>query len=231
MSQNEIDNLKINEAVKTKPVQTSSGPWYEKKGLLVFLCIVLFPVGIYGLWKNSSIKTVAKVIWTFIILILFIAIIGGDKDKDTSNEPTTVNQESTDSRISIGQVLKTDYFDIVVNKIDIQDKVNTGNQYSDLKPEQDIKYLIINTTFKNTDAESRMITDGSVWINYNGKDYEFDKSEVIISEGYGVMLEQINPLTTKTTNLVYKIPAEITGSAYLQPGRANDDERIFLGTF
>lgn len=70
-------------------------------------------------------------------------------------------------------------------------------------------YLIINVTFKNTNNESRMLIDGSVWINYNGKDYEFDKSETVMAEGYGILLDQSNTLISKTTNLVYKIPAEI----------------------
>ena len=63
-----------------------------------------------------------------------------------------------------------------------------------------------------------MLMDGSVWINYNGKDYEFDKSESIMAEGWGLVLDQINPLISKTTNLVYKIPAEIKGDIYWQPG-------------
>jgi len=63
-----------------------------------------------------------------------------------------------------------------------------------------------------------MLMDGSVWINYNGKDYEFDKSESIMAEGWGLFLDQINPLISKTTNLVYKIPAEIKGDIYWQPG-------------
>ena len=90
-------------------------------------------------------------------------------------------------------------------------------------------YLIINASFKNTDKESRMLMDGSVWINYNGKNYEFDKAETVMLEGWGLLLDQINPLTTKTTNLVYKMPAEIKGNAYWQPGRANRDKKILLG--
>lgn len=74
-----------------------------------------------------------------------------------------------------------------------------------------------------------MIMDGSVWINYNGKDYEFDKSETLMIEGWGTMLDQINPLTSKTTNLVYKIPAEITGTALWNPGRSDKDQVINLG--
>jgi hypothetical protein len=74
-----------------------------------------------------------------------------------------------------------------------------------------------------------MLMEGAVFINYNGKEYEFDKSEVIMAEGFGLFLDQINPLTSKTTKLVYKLPAEIKGPAYYKPGRASDDEKIFLG--
>ncbi len=61
------------------------------------------------------------------------------------------------------------------------------------------------------------------------KDYEFDKSETVMAEGFGLFLDQINPLTSKTTKLVYKLPAEIKGPAYYEPGRASDNESIYLG--
>ncbi len=117
----------------------------------------------------------------------------------------------------------------MVNKALLSDRVNTGNQFASLNPEEGNMYLIINASFKNTDNESRMLVDGSVWINYKGKDYQFDHSETIMLEGWGVLLDQINPLTTKTTNLVYKLPKEIKGPAYWQPGRTSSSERIFLG--
>lgn len=97
-------------------------------------------------------------------------------------------------------------------------------------PKEDgIHYLIINVTFKNTDDESRMLTDGEVLINYNGKEYKYDRSEMIALKGWGLMLDQINPLTSRTTNLVYKIPAEIVGKAYYRPGRASKNDLIELG--
>lgn len=167
-----------------------------------------------------------------LILIGIISNTGKNKKEKTVEKSSNSTEQVVEKQtgVKIGEILKTDYFDISVNKVDLADRVNTGNEFSDLKPEEGNKYLIINTTFKNTDSESRMIIEGTVWINYNGKDYEFDKSESVMAEGFGALLEQLNPLTSKTTNLVYKIPAEITGDAYWQPGRSNDDERIFLGT-
>ncbi|TRX21471.1 DUF4352 domain-containing protein [Flavobacterium franklandianum] len=175
-----------------------------------------------------------KILIGFGVLVVISIIANAGKDKkgnETNNSSSTTEQTAeASSGVKVGEVLKTDYFDITVNKAELQDRVSTGNEFSDLKPENGNMYLIINATFKNTDSESRMLMDGSVWINYNGKDYEFDKSETIMAEGYGLLLDQINPLTSKTTNLVYKIPAEVKGNAYWQPGRSDDDERILLGT-
>ena len=167
-----------------------------------------------------------------LVVISIIANAGKDKKGNETNSSSSTSEQTSEasSGVKVGEVLKTDYFDITVNKAELQDRVSTGNEFSDLKPEDGNMYLIINATFKNTDSESRMLMDGSVWINYNGKDYEFDKSETIMAEGYGLLLDQINPLTSKTTNLVYKIPAEVKGDAYWQPGRSDDDERILLGT-
>lgn len=167
-----------------------------------------------------------------LILIGIISNTGKNKKEKTVEKSSNSTEQVVEKQtgVKIGEILKTDYFDISVNKVDLTDRVDTGNEFSDLKPEEGNKYLIINTTFKNTDDESRMIIEGTIWINYNGKEYEFDKSESVMAEGYGALLEQINPLTSKTTNLVYKIPAEITGDTYWQPGRSNNDERIFLGT-
>ena len=175
-----------------------------------------------------------KILIGFGVLVVISIIANAGKDKkgkeDNNTSSSTEQSAEAPTGVKVGEVLKTDYFDITVNKVEVKDRVSTGNEFSDLKPEDGNSYLIINATFKNTDSESRMLMDGSVWINYNGKDYEFDKSETVMAEGWGVLLDQINPLTSKTTNLVYKIPTEVKGDAYWQPGRSDDDQRILLGT-
>ncbi len=211
--------------------------WYDKIWLVVLLCIFFFPVGLYGLWKNSAISKGWKIGVTIVLVFIVLAKIGEEDPSpskavaySSSNSDVPEDEVVAEQGVGVGEILHTDYFDIAVNKVSLQDRVNTGNEFADLNPEQGTMYLIINASFKNTDNESRMLMDGSVWINYNGRDYEFDKSEMVMLEGWGLMLDQINPLTTKTTNLVYKIPAEIKGDAFWQPGRAGSDERIALGS-
>jgi Domain of unknown function (DUF4352) len=158
-----------------------------------------------------------------IIVITFLVIAFA------SSESSSTKSTATMEPVSVGQVGKTDYFEIIVNKVEINERVRTGNQFANLKAEPGNTYLIFNITFKNVDNESRMFTEGDVLINYNGKEYTFDHPETVMLEGWGTFLDQINPLTSKTTNLVYKIPSEITGNIFWRPGRNSSDVVFFLG--
>jgi hypothetical protein len=162
------------------------------------------------------------------VLILAMFAIFTPKDKTAAAEDKS-DSGSSASTVGVGTPLQTTYFQVTVNKAYLADRINTGNEFTNLKKQSGTQYLVIDVTFKNTDTESRTITDGEVKINYNGKDYTFDKSETILSEGWGLLLDEINPLTSKRTKLVYKIPSEISGVAYYHPGRSDDDSMIGLG--
>ena len=127
----------------------------------------------------------------------------------------------------IGEELQTDHFAVTLNTCLVADSVNTGNKFSDLKEEPNAAFLILDTTFKNTDTESRMISAGSIFILINGKPYEFDKTESIMADGYTSVLDQINPFLSKSTKLVYKIPKEIRGQVFWEPGRNSKHHRFY----
>lgn len=182
---------------------------------------------------KKNIKHLASLGAITFFLIIAMGSMDDKKEKTGSSKAgtsaATVSTEAEANYKKVGETLATDYFDVTVNKVSVENSVNTGNEFADLKPEEGTRYLIINTSFKNNSDESRMLIDGEVLINYNGKDYTFDKSETVMLEGWGLMLDQINPLTTKTTNLVYKIPAELKGTAYYRPGRSGSNDLINLG--
>jgi hypothetical protein len=118
-SPEEIENIKgeqllINSTSK-KPTKLSNGnntnlpnssAWYEKKWLVVILCIVFFPVGLYALWKNSSISKGWKIGITVLITLIVISNLGKDKqttsitlesqknaNTEQSNDEKVVNEE------------------------------------------------------------------------------------------------------------------------------------------
>lgn len=121
------------------------------------------------------------------------------------------------------------HFHVTAKESSYGPTVGTGNQYAEPKKWEDSRFFIVNATFKNMDTESRLPFEGSLFINYNGKDYEFDSTESIHLEGYNIWFKQVNPLITMKTKIVYRIPNEIHGEVFWRPGRNPDDTRLWLG--
>ena len=76
---------------------TTSNAWYEKTWLIIILIIIFFPVGLYALWKNSTISKGWKIGVTVVIALIVIANIGGKNDKSQSVTNSTTNESSTTS--------------------------------------------------------------------------------------------------------------------------------------
>ncbi|MFK3790909.1 DUF4352 domain-containing protein [Pseudomonas piscis] len=119
------------------------------------------------------------------------------------------------------------YFDVTVNDCTISRSIDTGNRYSTLKPDPDARFLTVNATFKNTDNEGRLPSEGSLLISKDGKDYKFDTTETIMSDGYGIRLRSLNPLIKLNTKIVYKVPNELSGEVYWRPGRNAEDKKLW----
>jgi hypothetical protein len=85
-------------------------PWYEKTGLVILLCVLFFPVGLYALWKNSTISKFWKFGVTALIAIIIIANCGDDKKVDnatTENETVTSETSEKTETVSDLETLKT----------------------------------------------------------------------------------------------------------------------------
>ena len=59
--------------------------WYNKTWVVVLLCIFFFPVGVYALWKNSSIKKGWKITVTILISLIVIAQFGDNSNSTKNN--------------------------------------------------------------------------------------------------------------------------------------------------
>lgn len=83
---------------------SNSNAWYEKTWLVVILCIIFFPVGLYALWKNSSISKGWKIGVTALISIIVLANLGSNDKKsvnstsaETQNVVETEKENSTEA--------------------------------------------------------------------------------------------------------------------------------------
>jgi hypothetical protein len=140
-----------------------------------------------------------------------------------NEEPTKVYK--------INETVQTSYFEVIISSVKILNSVETGNEFTRLPQEAGIKYLIIDIRFKNIDKEARMLVSGElILIDKQGKQYVFDNSETILSDDFGLFLDTLNPMLTKRTKLVYKIPSNFTGTIYYKPGRNFSNDVIDLGS-
>lgn len=89
---------KINTIINEQ--NTKSNAWYEKSWLAILLCIIFFPVGLYALWKNSTIKKGWKIAITVIIALIVVANIGDNNKSNSTTTPSNSTDTSKDTSSS-----------------------------------------------------------------------------------------------------------------------------------
>lgn len=143
--------------------------------------------------------------------------------EDLSTSPS----EPTRGVSQIGRPIRGKYFEVTVHDVLLKSSIETGNPYSSKTAPNGTRYAVLEATFKNIDNESRMIDPGELLIEYQGQQLRFDKTETILAEGWNVALQQINPLTSYSSKVVFAIPTEAYGPVYYKLGRS--EEIIYLG--
>lgn len=86
---------------------TPETAWYNKTWLVILLCLLFFPVGLYALWKNENFSKGVKIGVTALILILVIANIASKTGKkDAATASTTAETSSTSSPAAAAEPAK-----------------------------------------------------------------------------------------------------------------------------
>jgi len=133
--------------METQKHQKQSQKWYNSPIIINLLLVLFFPVGLYLLWKSTSIAKWWKVTATIIIAYLVIVNLGDTDDAISTGKlgdsQAKVESETTEPEPipTVGDKLNTDYFEISLNKVWIDSKVKTGNQFSDVGPEMGNKFF------------------------------------------------------------------------------------------
>jgi len=71
--------------------------WYDNKNSVFILCILIFPVGLYGLWKNKSISNNVKHIVSALFFILFMKGVEYIIIKPKANDNAALEKHLLDS--------------------------------------------------------------------------------------------------------------------------------------
>lgn len=142
-SESEINISEIKQTHSFQTIQNSnsmkknnSNSWYEKTWLVVLLCIIFFPVGLYALWKNSSISKVWKIGVTIIIALIVIANLGTD-DKTSTVSPETknvveteqLNTKETETVVSVEQDKADAEKETIIEKLKAKAKRDWPNDF------------------------------------------------------------------------------------------------------
>jgi len=81
--------------------------WYDKKGLVAVLCVIIWPVGLYGLWKSNVFPKSWKICGTLLILLAFMMIVNAAGKK--SGDSPTLRQESASAPASSASQASSGY--------------------------------------------------------------------------------------------------------------------------
>lgn len=210
---------------------TTKQKWYDKTWLVIILCIIFFPVGLFGLWKSSKISKVWKIIVTILIGILFLASLGdSDKTKSSatssdSTEEQTASEEQP-SYSKIGDEITVDNFVYRVNGVYF--KKSIGNEF-DTQTADGI-YLIVDLSVKNLDKEEHTL-DNSLFklTDESGTEFEssIDASTALEMNGNETLfLKQCPPKINKQGYIVFEVPEEAVYDLHLSGGMWSGETAI-----
>lgn len=121
--------------------------WYDNTSTVILLCIFIFPIGLYGLWKNQSIAKGWKIgVTAFVVLILFSVISGKNK---SANSNTNSQNSEAQKYATYQKMLSSNPFQASAEKLKERDsalaKMKANDMYIKLVNEKsvDIKYIPI----------------------------------------------------------------------------------------
>ncbi len=168
--------------------------WYDKKGLVFLLLVIFFPIGLYALWKSSSISKGLKIGLTATVFLFVIIIGSSDKNRQKENSPTKTVTQTEENNSKVTTVTK----EITFQEYFLQQKAGFyNNDYINAKNDA-VKRLFKNKTEKLT----KQLLDS---VNYNLINWVGTISKVWLA--YGHNQRDMELLRTMSPNdLIEKYP-------------------------
>ena len=175
--------------------------------------------------QMSADKPWYKRMWFIALAVIIVLAALGRGNKDVSSSGSTSAESNAGSVVAtVGEKVAAGYFEVTVNSVLKQSCVGS-DEFTRTCAGEGNQFLVLDVSLKNIDNEGRLFLEGSIFVNLNGKELEFDNTETIMEEGY-LVLDTLNPLTSIRGKIVYKVPGAVSSAFYWNPGRS--DVRILV---
>lgn len=172
--------------------------------------------------QNIASKIASKKLWAAAALCYQAQAVYKPQSKENK-----ALRSYLDTVLARPSTARIEHFDITVDSCEVRDTVGARNQAAEPDAWTDSRYLVIQAGFKNTDTEGRLPLAGSVLLTVGGKTLEYDHTETVLEQGFGIGLQPVGPLLTLRTKIVYRIPRDVDGEVFWQPGRNPEQVRLW----
>lgn len=213
-------------------METKTEKWYDKEWLVVVLCVIFFPVGLYALWKNSSISIGWKIgVTGFFAVLIIVSINSDDKPTDAPGDSTIVEEKPVLKQLSNDEYYQkySDSFD----SIKLQQRFKEGGplykQYADelyavlvdMKTTDSLYQILADPKLKKLFDKNLSLTEGAM-ANYS-KYGEPDEDLVFITSACEIALgKYLNDPDYETVNDKYYLKQTSNGYDYKMKIRAKN---------
>jgi hypothetical protein len=109
---------------------------------------------------------------------------------------------------TIGETVEYKGFEVTLNDAYTTPKIDLGNEYLNEQAGKESVFLVAELTFENVSSAQRTAPTGyMVFIDREKeKQYTVEQPVTVLHENWGMIYEQVSPLSTFTTKLAYKFP-------------------------
>lgn len=165
------------------------------------------------------------------VLLIVIGAIFGDETTETEGadkkvpEATITEKEKEEkeekqkeaepvveeTKKTMGEELTVGKVTFKANSIEEASEISTANGYMKYTPDAEgAVFLIVNATVKNIGTEA-INTDSSFFKLITPEGAEYSPSSIIVTDDKYFMFESINPGLSLTGNVLFEVPASLTG--------------------
>lgn len=138
----------------------------------------------------------------------------GEQEESASEDEEVVEEEEVDEVVGIGEPLEVDGVEFTINEMYQSDSVGSDFMVS----EANDTYIVMNVSVVNNQNEAITVDSNFFKIIDGERVFEPDSSASMDAndDGIGLFLEEINPGSSRTANIVFDVTQDIVDSSEKQ---------------